>query len=553
MPTARAEPAPPADRAVRRIDGPGGAAQTPRERRPAPQVVRTLSRQAGNRAVGRLLLQREPVADARDLERQETFDVAARTIRKSELLATDKGDPRTGRKPSLQEVYWVEFTVNADGVMSASARTVSPDGRLRSPKLRLGTEFTAALKQFKAKGIDVKAFDADWSYMSDTEPSTNLKAFEEYLKKNPKASRADAARRTPSGKIALRAGFTEVTVGDTTVEPQKDIGTGKYPRVRARFSRPGTGPLPGAPTPGVKGGPTAPPATGAPPTTKTSTRVKGGVALVILGANVGLNWIIEARNGKRMQEALAKLEPGLRKEQQQHPTMGFLLIFRFTGARQTPDGPSATGRFQGVTYRRGYTRAEVEARWNQEPPLDPDQSFMTAWIDPSVAPSPLELHTPFEKVALAKFADIRKIRFQDVQFAEWGGFDEDGQSSTLDASTFRDLAEGYRFIVLRMPSEIRHYDINRRVKQKSIDIEERAVRGGHVPVVMLDGDEPAVAVWPADKTTAELFAHTRPVDDKERKLDVNTNIRLVRWLRPAQVEIVQHFKDRRPGEVTGSP
>ena len=511
-------------------------------------VVRELGRAAGNRAVGRYLLQRTPSDDPRSLDLQETFQASTRTLRKVEVLTTDAGDPKSGRAPSIEEVYWVEFTVNEHGVMRASARTVSGDGKLRSTRLRLGTEFNSAIERFREKGVDVKAFDAEWSYMNDKEKSTNLTEFENNLKANPKAGRVGAARQTPSGKVAVKAGFNDVTVGETTMEADPDIGPGRYPKVRARFAQPGVGPLPGTPTTSgtsTTGGST-PPARGtgggSPSTTTTATRVKAGVGLAIIGVNIGLNWIIEKQNESRMKKALERLEPDVRAEQQRHPTMGFLLVFRFTGARRTPDGPSATGRFQGVSYRRAYTQEEAEAARKSEARIDPDESFMTQWIGPSVAPSPLEIHTPFPKVGLAKFAKLPEIEFQKVEFAEWGGFDEDGTQS-VNASRWRAKAEAFRFIVLEMPSKIRHYDINRRPSTKSIDVGEASVKGGKVPVLMLDGDEPAVTVWPADTSTAELFQAAQRVDDKEGKLTINTNMHIVRWVRPAQVEIVQDFRN----------
>jgi hypothetical protein len=173
---------------------------------------------------------------------------------------------------------------------------------------------------------------------------------------------------------------------------------------------------------------------------------------------------------------------------------------------------------------------------------------MTPWIEPSVAPSPLEINTPFRKVAVAKFAKLPEIEFQKVEFAEWGGFDEDGTQS-IDVSSFRKKAEAYRFIVLEMPSTIRHYDINRRPDTKSIDVGQASVKGGKVPVLLLDGDEPAVTVWPADTATAALFKAARKVDDKEGKLNINTNMHIVRWMRPAQVEIVQDLSAGKSTEV----
>jgi len=517
-----------------------------------PEIVRQLGRHAGNHALARYLLQRTPADDPRSLDIEETFQASTRTIRKVETVKTDAGDPKSGRAPSVEEVYWVEFKITEDGVMTGSARTVSGDGKLRSTRLRLGTEFKAAIERFREKGIEVRAFDAEWSYMSDTEKSVNLSEFEKNLKTNPKGGRTGAARQTPTGKVAVKEGFTEVTVGETTMEADPDIGPGKYPKVRARFEQPRTGSLPGAPTTGgtgsttpTRGGSQAPPST-----TTTATRVKAGVGLAILGVNIGMNWIIERKNESRMREALGRLEPDVLADQKRHPQMGFLLVFRYTGARQTPDGPSATGRFAGVSFRRAYTKAEAEASWKREPRIDPDESFTTQWIEPSVPPPPMAIHTPFRKVAMAKFAKLPEIEFQKVEFAEWGGFDSDG-TQAVNAARWREKAEAFRFLVLEMAPAVDHYDINGRPAKKEIDIGQASVKGGQVPVLLLDGKEPAVTVWPADSSTAELFAAARQVDDKEHKLDINTNMRIVRWLRPPQVEIVEDLRGGGPAEVKG--
>ena len=396
------------------------------------ETLRRLGQGAGNRALARRLIQREPATDTRPLELSGGIDTSGRTYRRSEMVRTDAGDPASGRAPSMQEVYWVEFKVNGDGVMTASARTVSPDRSARSPNLRLGTEFGAALTAFKTKGVDVKAFDAEWSFMSDKEMSTNLEVFQNNVKAGK--TREQAARTTPSGIIADRAGFKEVSVGATTSEADSEIGTGTYPKVRARFSRPGVGKLPGDPGSGVTGGSDTKGGSG--PATQSSgsshtkgARVTAGLTLAIMGANIAFNWIIEAGNEKRIKQSLGKLEPEMLKDRADSPTMGFLLVFRFSGGRVSADGPSAAARFEGLSYRRAYTESEAMTRWRNESRYEADASYSFKWIDPQVMPSPFELYTPFEKVALAKFADVRKIQFQNVEFAEWGGFGDDGLST----------------------------------------------------------------------------------------------------------------------------
>src|SRR4029077_5493353 len=116
-----------------------------------------------------------------------------------------------------------------------------------------------------------------WSYMSPTEPSTNLKVYREQVQggKTPE----DAARETPSGKTAAAAGFTEVRIKSEGLEKGDEIGEGElYPRIRGAFTRavtPPAGKGPGGPG-GVK-----PPSTPSTPKTTTTTkaRVTAGVTL----------------------------------------------------------------------------------------------------------------------------------------------------------------------------------------------------------------------------------------------------------------------------------
>ena len=267
--------------------------------------------------------------------------------------------------------------------MTASARTVSPDRSARSPNLRLGTEFGAALKAFKGKGIDVKAFDAEWSFMSDKEMSTNLEVFQNNVKAGK--TREQAARKTPSGIIADRAGFKEVSVGATTTEADPDIGSGSYPKVRARFSRRASGSCR---------------ATGQ---RRGHQRGEGGRReragdrverldahegcardrrpdLAIMGANIAFNWIIEAGNEKRIKQSLAKLEPDMLKDS---PTAddglpaGVPLQRRPRERRWAERG----GALRGPLLPARVHRIRGDDRWRNEPSYETDASYSFKWID----------------------------------------------------------------------------------------------------------------------------------------------------------------------------
>jgi len=284
------------------------------------------------------------------------------------------------------------------------------------------------------------------------------------------------------------------------------------------------------------------PTTGVPPTTtKLGTRVKAGATLAILGANVTLNWLIESGNEERIRKEIKAKEPLLLKEQKEDPTLGFLLLFRYRGGADSGEGPTASARFEGLGWRRGYTENETKAAWKAAARIDaPDSTYQFGWVEPLTPPSPEVLATPFEKVGLAKFADIRKIEFQRVQFKEWGGFDTNGWDGPVDATKWDD-AEGFRFIVMRMPPKISYRNVGGRLDTKEVTIRDQPVSGGDVPALMLDGTVPAITVWPADEKTAKLFAATEEVGDKEGKLEPLANIDVVRWLRPSQVKLLKKF------------
>lgn len=510
------------------------ARSAPEERK---RTLESLSATAGNRSVTRLLARTpgksagaDPAPYPFELRTERTDVEGGYRISQWGIDPSERLKP--GQKPTQTEVFWVEFTLDETGTMKASARTVDPTGKYRSPTLRLKEQMRLATEHFESRG-GAKHFEGDWSWMSPTEPSANLKSYNAARKT---MSPEDAARQTPSGKAAIAAGFVDVRLVSDKPEKNEDIGDGKeYQRVRVRFSRPGPGTKPQE----QKGGaapPARPPASGS--STKTSTRVGAGAALVVMGASIGLNWWLEHGNEERIREQLARKEPLMRKEQQEQPTLGFLLLFRYKGGATGTEGAYAAPRFEVLSWRRGYTRSEAEAEFKRQPIADPSARYEFGWIEPLVAPSPLVLATPWTRVALARFTDISKIAFQKAQFKEWGGFDTNGQNGPVDARKWATDARAYRFLVLQPPPQITIRNVAGRLKLEDVDSRDVAVAGGTVPALLLD-DTPAVTVWPADAPTEELFAHTDRISDKEGKLSPIANIDRMRWLRPGQVTIVQ--------------
>ena len=201
------------------------------------------------------------------------------------------GTPATGGKPFRQQVYWARFEVDAQGVMRASARMVSPSGQFRVPEATLRAKFKEALGVFRLAGVRVVAFEAEWGYMGRGEISGNLDAFFGQLRRNPGMSLVDAARGTPSGQAAVENGFTEVSTPDVGYDPNQEHLQSKSktvpthggevevnrprqvrPVVRVRFAVPGTT-FPDA-APAGKTSPTSKPSpTSTTPTTKPTATV----------------------------------------------------------------------------------------------------------------------------------------------------------------------------------------------------------------------------------------------------------------------------------------
>jgi hypothetical protein len=242
-----------------------------------------------------------------------------------------------------------------------------------------------------------------------------------------------------------------------------------------------------------------------------------------------MNWIIDAKNEERIQAAVKQVEPQILREMAENPHIGILLVFYFSGARRDPEsGSSVSGRFERLGLSRGYTEDEARSLWEQTPRMDPpDYQAQFLWLPPRVAPPVNLLYAPYPKVGLARFPDEREVRFQDIAFSVAFGFDTKKVEGPADLARFGP----YPMVVLRMPDEIAYFFGQWR--NKKLEISSRPDRRGTlVPVMILRGETPVVAVWPADQTTRTLFEALPPIDDKVGALRHETNLRLVKWVRP---------------------
>jgi hypothetical protein len=207
-----------------------------RAARPLARMSRGPVRNAHGSGVPGFMLQRTPI-DPRSLE-TETKETP-RHIRVSQWLV----EPPPGGGTHREEVYWVDFQVDSKGVMRASVRTVLADRKYRSGLLRFSDRFGDALKYFQDNGVEVNEFEGDWSYMSPEEISDNLRVFREEMEEGGKrGTPEEAAKKTPSGKVAKSFGF-ELTSVENVPESQEHLaeqGVRRW-RVKARFRRQSSG------------------------------------------------------------------------------------------------------------------------------------------------------------------------------------------------------------------------------------------------------------------------------------------------------------------------
>jgi hypothetical protein len=215
------------------------------------------------------MLQRQ-VVDPRALD-LETI-ATPRQLKVSEWLVEAVPGGGTART----ELYWADFEVDSKGLMTASVRTVSADRTYRSGRLRFGDSFRDALQHFRNNGIEVNAFEGDWSYMTEDEISDNLRVFREGMAEG--LTREAAARRTPTGKVAAGSGF-EVTNVENVAESQPHLASAGVRRWRVKVTFRRQSPVPKAGLPSSGGGGTPPGSTAKAPTPTTPPRTASGITV----------------------------------------------------------------------------------------------------------------------------------------------------------------------------------------------------------------------------------------------------------------------------------
>jgi hypothetical protein len=274
--------------------------------------------------------------------------------------------------------------------------------------------------------------------------------------------------------------------------------------------------------------------------------IGAGLTLVFMGVNVVLNVLNDRAQEDRVRLALDQLEPPLRSQRQAHPEMGALLVFHYTQQQSPPESLIRPGAsFQTVNYYMGRTQDEARDAWHNTPmlramhPSGVTEFTQTLWIPPVNPPSITDIRTPFQRVALATFAEGRAV-FQNVQWGGVTGFDDEGTTPVTPG------AQPARFLILRVPDTLAFLNGGMRINV-TIPISQRGAQsGGSIPAVDMDPilpftDVAAACVFPADDATDLLFSRARATQDNLGQLDLYTNFGKVRWVRPENIRVLQRL------------
>ncbi|MDT5194595.1 MAG: protein-arginine deiminase, partial [Mycobacterium sp.] len=266
-----------------------------------------------------------------------------------------------------------------------------------------------------------------------------------------------------------------------------------------------------------------------PPTFTAGQRITAAAVLAAMAANAVGNKIISHLNERDIKAALARVESQLQAQQASEPNMGILLQFRFTGGVVSGEGPTAEARFQGLSWQRARSEVEAKSKFSS---MDPSSTYVFTWIPP-LAPE-----TDWSSGGLAKFADVAKMEFLRLGFAQIGGFSVKRRSFPANLSEkAQRWATGVRFQVLRPPNTVAYRGVRGGRESASLTLVDRDVVDGTVRAIIIDGT-PAVPILAADQTTAEFFRATSTIKLDHSGVVLEPNIDEIRWVRPEQIEMI---------------
>jgi len=266
-----------------------------------------------------------------------------------------------------------------------------------------------------------------------------------------------------------------------------------------------------------------------PPTFTAGQRITAAAVLAAMAANAVGNKIISHLNERDIKAALARAESQLQAQQASEPNMGILLQLRFKGGVDSGEGPTVEARFQGLSWQRARSESEAKAKFSS---MDPSSTYVFTWIPP-LAPE-----TDWSSGGLAKFANVAKMEFLRLGFAQIGGFSVKRRSVPVNLSEkAQGWAAGLRFHVLRPPNTVAYRGVRGGRESASLTLEDRSVVDGTVRAITVDGT-PVVPILAADQTTTGFFRASSAIKLDHSGVVLEPNIDEIRWIRPEQIEMI---------------
>lgn len=269
-------------------------------------------------------------------------------------------------------------------------------------------------------------------------------------------------------------------------------------------------------------------------------RYGGGLRLVFMGANFGLNWLNDRRQRQRVQAALDRIAPSVRSELAAKPTHGAMVRLTFWQVKAPPDSLIQPGpEYRHLSWATGPTRSEAIAVMNSRATVSaaPGRHRRVrssyVWYPPQTPAPPSALRAPFRKLRVVGL--VPSARFRNVSWGGSGGFDDLDRFRPSGAPIAR-----ARFHLLQPPSRLYWFNGQFRHHTDIPLVTKRSSDGVRIPSVDLDpnlpwDDDTAAMLFPANAAAMRLVRSTRPTRDNGHQLRHEVNFDLVRWVPAAEI------------------
>lgn len=264
-----------------------------------------------------------------------------------------------------------------------------------------------------------------------------------------------------------------------------------------------------------------------------------GAVLALQGINFVLGVINDKIQRERFEAEMALLRPVIEDARRRQPHHGVLMTVHYTLTESLPDSPIKAGpQFARIEWGVGRNPREARANIAEQPRLLPgllptqsEAVTQQLWVPPLEPVEVAPPNPPLPVAGLGTFASRTPV-LQDVEWSNMGGFDDEGTSPLTVPAGMQPV-----FHLLQIPDTVASVIPRREDPEIKRQRVPTAVRNGF-PVVRLDpwmpfSDVAAVALFPADNPTLELFGQTPPTVQFGPLLIANFD--LIRWARPEQL------------------